>query len=267
MKFVNVQRLQMTDNVNQDTNDAAAFIEQANSSPRKLGHNKLQLEIDDLNKQIDAWKLADAQKEIKLDLFKKTIANLQNQLQEKSARITQLETNIHTDIAKADVERLGSVLSDKDVVIADLQSDIDNLKSQLQDVTTRNERSQGQLQQSQSVLDQNQSEITTLKALIHEHVATIQGLESENMLLKQQLTMKENVLDSAQPELDSLREELAVYKTKLAEQVQLTIETENQLQTQLEHSQESLSADNTEMPRVIGVTKKKNTRGDPKKRR
>ena len=50
---------------------------------RKIGHNKLQLEIEQLKSEIEKHIYTNNEKEMKLSLFKQNITNLQTQLQER----------------------------------------------------------------------------------------------------------------------------------------------------------------------------------------
>lgn len=247
-------------------NDTGEFLDLVNSTPRKLGHNKLQMEIESLNKDIEAWKLVDSQKQVKLDLFKKTISNLQTQLQEKAVQVNQLQLLLDNNPDSTQVQNLSQLLSEKDHQINELNLTVDNIRGKLESCTLQLDTFQKTTQDKTETVNSQTSEIDTLKITIEKQVRNINQLESEQLLLNQELQMKSNLVNNSQTELESLRQELAVYKLKVDEQVQQIIETENELQTQLEYSQpQEIPEDTT--PRVIGTNKKKNTRGEQKKRR
>ena len=72
------------------------FVNRLNSTVKNIGHNKLQIKIEELENTIAKYKKTEQEQEMKLNLFKKTISTLQGQLQEKSLYISRLETN-HID--------------------------------------------------------------------------------------------------------------------------------------------------------------------------
>lgn len=245
--------------------ESTEFLEHVNSTARKLGHNKLQMEIDTLNKEIEAWKVADAQKEVKLDLFKKTIANLQSQLQEKASRLNELQSSLDNNPA-AQIHQLTQLITDKDSKIEQLSASLEIVRREL-DLCSSQLQDADKVQQSQrTMIDSKCSEIESLKTTIEQQVRSIAELEADNLTLRQDLQMKTNLVDNSQTELEILRQELAVYKTKMEEQVLLMMETESELQKQLEFAQPPETTEDT-TPRVVGVTKKKPARGEPKKRR
>jgi predicted nucleic acid-binding Zn-ribbon protein len=224
------------------------------------------MEIDELNKEITAWKVADAQKEIKLDLFKKTISNLQTQLQDKASLITQLESSLNDKSDSTQIHNLNQLISEKDKHLETMNSTLEDLSTQLQARTSQLDDLHKLIERQTETTISKSTEIDALKVTVHQQVQSITQLEADNLSLRQELQMKTNLVDNSQAELLLLRQELAIYKTRLDEQVQLIVETENELQRQLEFSkpQESLE-DNT--PRVIGHSQKKTHRGDPKRRR
>ena len=72
------------------------FLNKINSTSKNLGHNKLQLRIEELEKTIECRNIIEKEQEMKLNLFKKTISTLQAQLQDKSAYISRIESK-HID--------------------------------------------------------------------------------------------------------------------------------------------------------------------------
>lgn len=248
------------------TTESGEFLDRVNATPRKLGHNKLQMEIDTLNKDIEICKVASAQKEIKLDLFKKTISNLQDQLQEKVSQINELQSSLDNNPDSAQVHNLNLLLSDKENENGQLLSSVNDLLAKLKSCTLELDDVHNSLQNKSEIVTSQVSQINELKNTIDQQVRTISQLESENLALQQELHMKSNLVDNSQPELESLRQELAVYKSRIEEQVQQILESESELQKQLEYSQPPEISEDT-ASRVIGTTKKKVARGDPKKRR
>lgn len=248
------------------TEDPGEFLDHINSTPRKLGHNKLQTEINALHKEITELKVADGQKEVKLDLFKKTISNLQTQLQEKAARITHLEEEVNNNSDLEKLHDLNKLLVDKDKQLENLHSTLVELNTQLELRSTDIDELHKSIKLQTDTATSNSSEINALKVIIENQVQSINQFETDHLTLHQELQMKTNLVDNSQAELIFLRQELAVYKTRLDEQVQLIIETESELQKQLEFSKPQESPEDT-TPRVIGSTKKKNPKGDLKKRR
>jgi len=52
------------------------FLERVNNVPKKLGHNKMQIQIQDLEREIQKYIKIDGEKEMRLDLYRKNISNL-----------------------------------------------------------------------------------------------------------------------------------------------------------------------------------------------
>jgi chromosome segregation ATPase len=67
------------------------MLDRVNSTQRTIGHNKFQQKIEELEQEIDRNKSYQKEQDMKLNLFKKTISTLQNQLQERGRVVGNLE--------------------------------------------------------------------------------------------------------------------------------------------------------------------------------
>jgi len=90
--------------------DTINFLNKINSSQKIIGHNKFQQKIEDLERELDIYKKYNTEQDMKINLFKKTISNLQTQLQEKSNQINSNQ-NTETIIYTEQINTLTSNLS------------------------------------------------------------------------------------------------------------------------------------------------------------
>jgi hypothetical protein len=76
-----------------EESDTVNFLNKINSTQKIMGHNKFQQKIEDLERELAMYKKYNTEQDMKINLFKKTITNLQTQLQEKSNQISSSQTN------------------------------------------------------------------------------------------------------------------------------------------------------------------------------
>jgi len=230
---------------NQETTDTptleTTFIDQANNVQKRFGHNKFQLQIEELQQEIEKWKLADREKDMKVNLFRKTIATLQSQLQEKSNVITDLEHSLAEHPATEGIARLEN--NHKSALEENLL--LNSQLSQLQlgfDEQSQNKLViQQQLGQSKQSLAQSIVETELLKVQLDQHTTELVTARTQITSLTDQLKMNANLFDSTTNELQVVKQELAKLKTTNEELLnnhqtvtQQLQETEQQLHKQLE---------------------------------
>lgn len=220
------------------------FLNKINSTSKNLGHNKLQLRIDELEDNIQKSKIVEKEQEMKLNLFKKTISTLQAQLQDKSAHISRIESNhIDPQYEKtiADLRHeISSLKMDFDNVQQDnriLKSEIDFLDKTLQstklEYNTIGDKSV-EVQQRYNLLEQTyQKQANQLQI----DLETISRLENK-------LNLELNIKQNLELELQSLKLELADYRTNIKN---LTIIKDNEIKLLTEKLREKSDNNETEI--------------------
>ena len=191
------------------------FLSKINSTSKNLGHNKLQLKIDDLESKIGRDKIVEKEQEMKLHLFKKTIATLQSQLQDKAAYISRIESahiDPHYDRKIQDltqeISNLKIKLDNADGENIQLKLDVDFINNKLE--TTKLEYANiggknEEIQQRYIVLEQTyQKQANQLQI----DLETISRLENK---INFELNMRQNL----ELELQSLKLELVDYRTNI----------------------------------------------------
>ena len=191
------------------------FLSKINSTSKNLGHNKLQLKIDDLESKIEKDKIVEKEQEMKLHLFKKTIATLQSQLQDKAAYISRIES-AHIDPQydrkiqdlTQEISNLKIKLDNADGENIQLKLDVDFINNKLE--TTKLEYTNiggknEEVQQRYIVLEQTyQKQANQLQI----DLETISRLENK---INFELNMRQNL----ELELQSLKLELVDYRTNI----------------------------------------------------
>jgi len=236
--------------------DNQTFLDDANSSEKRLGHSLLQLENISLQKELEHLKTSDSEKEKKIGLFKKTIANLQTQLQERASKISLLEENatvIHGDQSQTILENRK--------YIDTLQSERDVLQTRVHDLEKQKEADANALhllhkehQDLKSAYEESQSVLVSIKTNFEKQIKDRDALFENNKTLQIQLDLKNNILDTITVEMEELKSELAGFRTQ-NESLQKSLEqTIQQLQEQLEHKQvtETTSDQDVKPPQVSG---------------
>ena len=221
--------------------DNQAFLDDVNSTEKKLGHNMLQVEIMALQKEIEHWKTSDNEKEMKLGLFKKTISNLQAQLQERTTKIATLEANMNGQTNVNCQEKIES-----NTIIEDCKAEIDTLRQSLDSAQRKqaddDKAIQSLIHECQDLKNSLNTAQTTLSAVHSSFDSQTKKIETyiqSNKELQTQLDLKSNISDNLVSELETLKCELAGYKSR-NEKLQSSLEeTIQQLQEQLEHKQAS----------------------------
>ncbi len=220
----------------QETND---FINKLNSTPKYLGHNKLQIQIDELEKVIEKYKQSERENEIKMNLFKKTITTLQSQLQEKSAQISRLETchidpqyekqivdlNQVINEKKSEIININELLNNSKTEIDYLKRSFDDMKierdtciNQLDDIRQRyasletsHQRQAVQLQMNTEIISKLQNQIGFEETLKRDIEVEMENMKSE--LVKYRTDIK-NMSIEKDAEIDSLKKQLETLDSK-----------------------------------------------------
>jgi chromosome segregation ATPase len=182
------------------------FINKANVSQKVIGHHKLQMHIDELQAEIEKHKLHHKEQDTKLTLFKKTIANLQTQLQEKIAQANSRNNNDSNQQGHINdlMNRLNSNEREKQEMynkISELNEQLSSLRIELEN--TNNEKNT----LSQKFMDMKKR-CQILEASCEEHVHNLNQKEELISQLKNQTNLAESLTQKTREEIVNMSNEL-----------------------------------------------------------
>lgn len=232
------------------------FIEQVNSTPRKLGHNKLQLEIEKLNQEIEQLKLSNSQKDTKVLLFSKTITALQTQLKESNGQVGPPKEEKNTE---------------NDELVYKQEIEISNYRKQLEESTVQQCNMKNESDEKTNIITNLDKDIVDLKNQLlmlkdfnDNKVKEHKEIEEKLMTIEQDNVMKTNIVDNVQSELVTLRNENEKLQNKIQEQALYITELES-MKIQVNNTEISQEPIQTEVPKISGYSVKPK-RGDRRKR-
>jgi len=200
------------DNVNE-------FIDNANGVAKLIGHNRFQKEIESLNDELSQLRMADTEKEMKFELFKKTIATLQQQLQDKSDELYSLQTSL-SDFNKNNDKNS----KEKEHQYEEKCKELYTLQSQHALMTAEKTKMAAEVETLQNIQKELNSSLQNLKHekdTLDQLVSELKG-KGENVLqniasLEEQCSMMKNINQTLQEENDNLKLELSTCKTCIEE--------------------------------------------------
>jgi ribosomal protein L29 len=195
--------------------DSIEFINKLNSTPRPIGNNKFQQRIEELESLVEKHKVTEKEYETKINLFKKTIATLQTQLQEKSSHISRLETshidpeyekqiidlnqrmsemNTHTEFTREENASLKRECEFLQLSINDIKTDRDNILTGAADLKQR---------------------YTVLETTHQRQAVQLQAYSETINRLENKIGLEQNLRTNLENELASMKEELTRYRTDI----------------------------------------------------
>ena len=191
------------------------FLSKINSTSKNLGHNKLQLKIDDLESKMEKYKIVEKEQEMKINLFKKTISTLQSQLQDKSAYISRIES-AHID------PQYNKKIQDLTEEIRDLKVELDNaegeniqLKLDVDFINNKLETTKLEYSNSSDKNEEVQKRYIVLEQTYQKQANQLQiDLETISRL-ENKINLELNIRQNLELELQSLKLELADYRTNI----------------------------------------------------
>jgi hypothetical protein len=203
------------------------FVNRLNSTVRNIGHNKLQVKIEELENTIEKYKKTEGEQEMKLNLFKKTISTLQGQLQEKSVHITRLETtHIDPQYEKQIIdlnEKLVHWGNENKNLLGEfntLRLDNDLLKTSLGDSKKETHvavQQNTETKQRHYILESN-----------HQKQAIQLQANNDNISkLQNKVNFEENIRRNLENELESMKVEMSRYRTDIKN---ITILKDNEIE-------------------------------------
>jgi hypothetical protein len=249
--------------IEQTTNehDQQNFLEHVNSVNKTYGHNKFQLQIEELNNQITSIKLLNEEKELHNSQLKKSIASLQTEIESKNIKIVELEEQYKTQRRLSEESDKTLIVEEQLKQIVSLQNEKHELCNKLRekDVTINDITST--LSSTNVKLSKLEGSLETMTSKFDEKVKDSAILQSTIDSLKNEINMKNNLIGSLNKELESLKTELSnikfdmnVQETNLKTMSQQLEETENKLLQQLQPSQ-SVQQPVQERPSIQGRTR------------
>lgn len=251
----NAQTVENTPTVeNTETVDAQEFMDKTNSTQKKLGHNKLQFQIDDLQNQLQRSQAECSEKELKLNLFKKTISTLQSQLADKENTINQLTQQVEQLTSKLDATPVPQTIDTEDQP----SQNTDNLQKQLHDQSIVIEDLKTQLQAKDNQIQTNQTELQTIKVSFEDQTRALLQAKETIDSMDNQVGVHKSTAEKTQEELDDVKRELVDYrqniealKQSLEDQRLKLEEATRELQIQLSQPTPQAPSQSTQPPNVV----------------
>lgn len=226
-----------------DSNETKEFLDGVNATQKKLGHNKLQLQIDELQSEITRLKKIDVEKEMKLTLFKKNISTLQTQSQERLDEISRLKNMLENNPQMLELGGLRKEIEELTVKNNKLEIDIAE-KDRLYNIQLcKNKELETITEKEQTQQNVTNEELNTLKEHMDKITKENNELQAEIDRLKSQVDLKSNISDNIMSELQELKDELAKIKSEnkmLEDELKLNEQNSSNLCIQLQEVEEQL---------------------------
>jgi chromosome segregation ATPase len=240
--------------------DTDEFLDNVNSTPRKLGHNKLQLEIDNLNSKITELSKTISQKDIKISLFTQTINTLQLQLTDKSNEISSLTEQLHTvQLERSDfITKMNNKMSTTENTLHSTKETLNDLCCEMKSCCTEINTLTDIVSDCKQQNENNIQEITLLKHTIDSNILLINDLESQLKSVRDDCTLKDSIATNLQSEITFLKSQVKFYKDKFDEQSVHFNDIQLQLQHQLSSPTEPEPDPDPEPTNIPGIVKRKN---------
>jgi chromosome segregation ATPase len=163
-----------TNEINLDKN-TTEMLDRVNSTQRTIGHNKFQQRIEELEQEIDRNKSYQKEQDMKLNLFKKTISTLQNQLQERGRVVGNLENAPNSN---------------------KYEKQLEDQSEQIKNLTLENVNLNLKIESLNNNLDKQTNEIVQLKNEKESIFLKLTNLKNEYQMLIKNYQIKVNDLES-----------------------------------------------------------------------
>ena len=200
-----------------DKDESIQFLQNVNSNEKSFGHNKFQIEIDNQKHEIEILNKSNEDKDIKLQLFKSTIMNLQSQLTEQKHKIQDLENALSNVVPKdslSEIETNYNKLLDDHVKLTEMHKSLQIL---VEDKNKCNVNLENSSQTLNSEISNLENELQQLKSRNDEQVREL-GTSSKLLRdVENKLTLKETLHQNMEKEVSTLRDELLNYKNRFSE--------------------------------------------------
>lgn len=194
--------------------DTINFLNKINSTEKIMGHNKFQQKIEELENELNIYKKYNNEQDMKLNLFKKTISNLQTQLQEKSNQINvsqNSETSMHIDKINTLTSNLVMKTQENDTLlqkIVILEKDIEYKSIDLEKIKHEYFSTIDKL----SLVNQSYK---TLELKYQEQVNDLQTNKTIIHNLEKRLNLELTIKNNLESELNLLKNEVSEYRNNI----------------------------------------------------
>lgn len=188
-----------------------AFLDTTNMQPKKLGPNKFQVELQELQKKHETLQRHSDEKDMKINLMKLNVDNLQTQLQRKNDQVGSLQTAVTELQQKLEAAASASPAaptvdaSEHEKALAETRAECDKLVENIrQDMSA--------LQAKYADLKRRNSE------LVETHSSKLRELETrarDNASLRQQLDTEQQKSSKYADEVSSLRGHIEEYVQRI----------------------------------------------------
>lgn len=187
--------------------------EEENKQPIKkfIGHNKLQLRIQELNNEMIKLNNINKEKDMQINLLRRTISNLQTNLQDKTNKITEL-TNILNDtsnVSNTKNENLQILNTD----VKNLKIEIDNLNKDKETLTITLGSIRDENESLKSTQITLQKQIVILEADNGHKGRLIENLKDEKEQILKDTELQKSLYSNMQNEFINLKNELVSLKS------------------------------------------------------
>lgn len=233
------------------------FLDTVNSTPRKLGHNKLQIEIQELKEEMELLRTSIVQKEDSIITLNSTIENLQLQLQAKEQEILELKESINSNKDASHLDELKGTYQELQYKYKQCMHTHETLISNINEMQKVIESHMRTILELKNNVEQLQATNMFLKNEIDKKTQGVDKSNENVQLLEQELISKQNIIEMQKSQLETLSQELGVFKTEFEKRV------ETEIEKRVETEKQVLFTNETD---VVPI-KRKNLRGEPKKRR
>jgi chromosome segregation ATPase len=199
-----------------------------NSTPKYLGHNKLQLQIDEMEQIIEKYKHTEKESETKINLFKKTITTLQGQLQEKSAQISRLETSHIDPQYEKQIIDLNEIINKKNSEIVNINELLNNSKTEIDYLKRCFDDMKLERDTCINQLDDLRQRYASLETSHQRQAVQLQMNTEVISKLQNQIGFQESMKSDLENEMESMKSELVKYRTDIRN---MTIEKDAEIES------------------------------------
>jgi len=228
------------------------FLEHINANQKQYGHNKFQLQIEDLNRENSHLMSINSEKDSQIDLYKKSVANLQSELQVKMNQLTCLEEELATQRKLQETGDKTEVITEQLAKITLIQQEKQSLADKLQDKDSVINELTNKLSLTNLKITELETSNRTLSTKndglvkdIEQKNTTILDLQNALSLKNDTNTKLSNELEFVKLELANTKLELNVQQMNIKTLSQQLDENENLLHEQLKPTQETISITNS----------------------
>lgn len=187
------------------------FLNTANNTPKKLGHNKYQIEIECLKQQTEKLTVETNEKDMKIGLMKKTIENLQKELDD-----TKQQCNSNTT-PDSELKECYEELEAKNNSIEVLKSSLESLQEQLLIKETELKANTSALEELLSKYTSLSDSNTQLQTSFDKQTSDLSSMKHELSKAHEHLSMERNIAQELRQKFEDVKLQIADYQNQYEE--------------------------------------------------